>query len=123
MLVSCVKKVFLTQVANLCADFTREGWTRQHRHGALRAEYFARHLVRQPAGRNLETLGSPAQSLIVPQQRFQALQLFDTVLAQNGIAMVLCGDNAVKAVTSSQAASRSQSWTLDNGEPTALTAR
>lgn len=37
--------------------------------------------------------------------RVQALQLFDTVLAQNGVAMVLSGDNAVKAVPVSQAIS------------------
>jgi len=42
-----------------------------------------------------------------PLSRVQALQLFDTVLAQNGIAMVLSGDNAVKAVPSSQAATES----------------
>ena len=33
-----------------------------------------------------------------PLTRIQALQLLDTVLAQNGIAMVLSGDTAVKAV-------------------------
>ncbi len=42
-----------------------------------------------------------------PLSRVQALQLFDTVLAQNGIAMVLCGDNAVKAVPANQAVSES----------------
>lgn len=42
-----------------------------------------------------------------PLSRVQALQLFDTVLAQNGIVMVLSGDNAVKAVTTSQSAGES----------------
>jgi general secretion pathway protein D len=35
--------------------------------------------------------------------RVEALQLLDTALAQNGIAMVLSGDNAVKAVPVAQA--------------------
>jgi len=39
-----------------------------------------------------------------PLTRVEALQMFDTVLAQNGIAMVLCGDKAVKAVPASQVA-------------------
>ena len=42
-----------------------------------------------------------------PLNRVQALQILDTVLAQNGIAMVLSGDNAVKAVPTSKAASES----------------
>ena len=42
-----------------------------------------------------------------PLNCVQTLQLFDTVLAQNGIAMVLAGENAVKAVTVSQATSES----------------
>src|ERR1019366_3530084 len=33
-----------------------------------------------------------------PLNRIEALQLLDTVLAEHGIAMVLVGDNAVKAV-------------------------
>jgi len=40
-----------------------------------------------------------------PLNKVQALQLFDSVLAQNGIAMVLSGDQSVKAVTTSQATS------------------
>jgi len=44
----------------------------------------------------------PAPTITVrnqtPLTRVQALQLLDTVLAQNGTAMVLAGDNAVKAV-------------------------
>jgi general secretion pathway protein D len=39
-----------------------------------------------------------------PLTRIQALQLLDTVLAQNGIAMVLAGETAVKAVPQSMAA-------------------
>ncbi len=39
--------------------------------------------------------------------RVQALQLLDTVLAQNGIAMVLMGELAVKAVPEARAASES----------------
>ena len=39
----------------------------------------------------------------LPQNRIQVLQLLDTVLAQNGIAMVLSGDDAVKAVPAGQA--------------------
>ena len=35
--------------------------------------------------------------------QIQFLQMLDTVLAQNGIAMVLSGDDAVKAVTTTQA--------------------
>ncbi len=40
-----------------------------------------------------------------PLNRVQALQLLDTVLAANGIAMVLAGDSAVKAVPAAQAMS------------------
>lgn len=40
----------------------------------------------------------------VPMCRVQALQLLDTVLAQNGITMVLAGDTAVKAVPEARAA-------------------
>ena len=40
-----------------------------------------------------------------PLTAVQTLQLFDSVLAQNGIAMVLSGDRAVKAVPASQATS------------------
>jgi general secretion pathway protein D len=38
-----------------------------------------------------------------PLTRVQALQLLDTALAANGIAMVLAGDTAVKAVPAAQA--------------------
>lgn len=38
-----------------------------------------------------------------PLNRVQALQLLDTALAANGIAMVLAGDTAVKAVPAAQA--------------------
>ena len=37
-----------------------------------------------------------------PLNRIEMLQMLDTVLAQNGIAMVLSGDQAVKAVSVSQ---------------------
>ena len=40
-----------------------------------------------------------------PLTAVQTLQLLDSVLAQNGIAMVLSGDRAVKAVPASQATS------------------
>jgi type II secretory pathway component GspD/PulD (secretin) len=39
-----------------------------------------------------------------PLTRIEALQLLDTVLAQNGIAMVLAGETAVKAVPEAMAA-------------------
>jgi type II secretory pathway component GspD/PulD (secretin) len=42
-----------------------------------------------------------------PLGRVEALQLLDTVLAENGIAMVLAGDTAVKAVPVAQAAQES----------------
>ena len=50
-------------------------------------------------------LPAPAISLRnqTPLNRVQALQLLDTVLAQNGIVMVLSGDLAVKAVPVAQA--------------------
>jgi len=46
------------------------------------------------------TLPSPGITLrnVQPLSRTQTLQLFDTVLAANGIAMVLSGDDAVKAL-------------------------
>jgi general secretion pathway protein D len=55
------------------------------------------------------TLPSPAISIRnqTTVSRVQALQLLDTVLAQNGIAMVLDGDLAVKAVPEARAASES----------------
>jgi general secretion pathway protein D len=42
-----------------------------------------------------------------PLSRVQALQMFDTVLAQNGITMVLSGENAVKAVPTGKLAGES----------------
>jgi general secretion pathway protein D len=42
-----------------------------------------------------------------PLSRVEALQLMDTALAANGIAMVLAGDTAVKAVPVAQAAQES----------------
>ena len=42
---------------------------------------------------------------VTPLNRMEVLQALDTVLAQNGIAMVLSGDKAVKAVPASQATS------------------
>jgi type II secretory pathway component GspD/PulD (secretin) len=49
----------------------------------------------------------PAQTISLrnqtPLTRVEALQLIDTVLAENGIAMVLAGDTAVKAVPVAQA--------------------
>ncbi len=42
-----------------------------------------------------------------PLSRVEALQLIDTVLAENGIAMVLAGDTAVKAVPAAQATQES----------------
>lgn len=53
----------------------------------------------------------PAPTISIRNQTFltkvQALQLLDTVLAQNGITMVLAGANAVKAVPEAQAAAES----------------
>jgi type II secretory pathway component GspD/PulD (secretin) len=53
----------------------------------------------------------PAVNIIfrskTPLSRVEALQMLDTVLAQNGIAMVLAGDKAVKAVPASQAVGES----------------
>jgi hypothetical protein len=46
---------------------------------------------------NLPTLSITIRSA-TPLNRIETLQLFDTVLAQNGIAVVLSGDKAVKAV-------------------------
>jgi general secretion pathway protein D len=55
------------------------------------------------------TLPSPTISVRNQTEltRVQALQLLDTVLAQNGIAMVLSGDTAVKAVPEARASSES----------------
>lgn len=55
------------------------------------------------------TLPRPTISLRneTPLSRVEALQLMDTVLAENGIAMVLAGDTAVKAVPVVQAAQES----------------
>ncbi len=53
----------------------------------------------------------PAPTITVrnqnPLTRVQALQLLDTVLAENGITMVLAGDNAVKAVPHAMAVTES----------------
>ena len=56
--------------------------------------------------------------------RVQTLQMLDTVLAQNGIAMILSGDTAVKAVPADRTASESAPeidlpWQLlpDSGSP------
>ena len=40
---------------------------------------------------------------LMPLSRIETLQMLDTVLAQNGIAMVLSGDKSVKAVPANQA--------------------
>lgn len=55
------------------------------------------------------TLPAPTISLRnqTPLSRVQTLQLLDSVLAVNGIAMVLSGDTAVKAVPVAQAAQES----------------
>ena len=55
------------------------------------------------------TLPAPTISLRnqTPLSRVEALQLIDTVLAENGIAMVLAGDTAVKAVPMAQASQES----------------
>lgn len=42
---------------------------------------------------------------VTPLNRIETLQVLDTVLAQNGVAMVLSGDQAVKAVPAGTAAS------------------
>lgn len=42
-----------------------------------------------------------------PLSRIETLQMFDTVLAQNGIAMVLAGELAAKAVPANQAVAES----------------
>lgn len=57
----------------------------------------------ETAGKNVicgSQLPSPAISLRnqTPVTRVEALQLLDSVLAQNGIAMVLSGENSIKAV-------------------------
>ena len=53
----------------------------------------------------------PAVNIVLhtqtPLSRIETLQMFDTVLAQNGIAMVLSGDKAVKAVPAAQAIAES----------------
>ncbi|HEY5913501.1 MAG TPA: hypothetical protein VJA21_23180 [Verrucomicrobiae bacterium] len=55
------------------------------------------------------TLPAPTISLRnqTPLSRVEALQLLDTVLAENGIAMVLAGDTAVKGVPVAQASQES----------------
>jgi len=75
--------------------------------GALLKEFLA--IYQDASGRTViypTTLGGLTLSVRnqTPVTRIQALQLFDTVLAQNGIAMILSGDNAVKAVPIAMAA-------------------
>jgi general secretion pathway protein D len=70
---------------------------------AVYQEISARTVIR-PA-----TLPAPTISVRnqTPLSRVQALQLLDTVLAQNGIAMILVGETAVKAVPEVRAPSES----------------
>ena len=65
-----------------------------------------------------------------PLSRIEALQVFDTVLAQNGIAMVLSGEKAVKAVPIAEASHESPPeitlpWALlpDSSSPMSRTVR
>jgi general secretion pathway protein D len=59
-------------------------------------------IYQELAGRTVIHGAVPAPTITVrnqtPLNRIEALQLLDTVLAEHGIAMVLVGDNAVKAV-------------------------
>ena len=61
------------------------------------------------SGRNLLRGALPEAKIVfstqTPLSRVQALQMFDTLLAQNGIAMVYSGDDTVKAVPTAQVAS------------------
>jgi type II secretory pathway component GspD/PulD (secretin) len=63
-------------------------------------ELSGRTVIRGPLPRPAITVRNQT-----PLTRVQALQLLDTALAQNGIAMVLAGDTAVKAVPNAMAAS------------------
>jgi type II secretory pathway component GspD/PulD (secretin) len=66
-------------------------------------------LYQELSGRTVIRGPLPRPAISVRNQttltRVQALQLLDTVLAANGIAMVLAGDSAVKAVPAAQAVS------------------
>jgi len=68
-------------------------------------------LYQEISGRTVIRGALPSPPITVrnqtPLTRIQALQLLDTVLAQNGIAMVLAGDTAVKAVPNATAPSES----------------
>jgi general secretion pathway protein D len=66
---------------------------------AIYQELSGRTVIRGPLPRPTITVRNQT-----PLTRIQALQLLDTVLAQNGIAMVLAGETAVKAVPQSMAA-------------------
>ena len=59
-------------------------------------------IYQELSGRTVIRGTLPAPTITVrnqtPLNRIEALQLLDTVLAEHGIAMVLAGDNAVKAV-------------------------
>jgi general secretion pathway protein D len=59
-------------------------------------------IYQELSGRTVIRANLPAPTITVrnqtPLNRIEALQLLDTVLAQNGITMVLVGDTAVKAV-------------------------
>ena len=66
-------------------------------------------IYQQLSGRSVIRGSLPTPTISVRSQtaltRVEALQLLDTVLAANDIAMVLVGDTAVKAVPAAQAAS------------------
>jgi len=81
----------------------------EHRYGKDEINFKAVHMDEiliiygETAGRNVirpNTLPSPLITLRnqTPVTRVEALQLLDSVLAQNGIAMVLSGEKSVKAV-------------------------
>lgn len=81
----------------------------EHRYGKDEINFKAIHteevllIYSETAGKNLirsSQLPSPTITLRnqTPVTRVEALQLLDSVLAQNGIAMVLSGENSVKAV-------------------------
>ena len=59
-------------------------------------------IYQELSGRTVIRAAVPAPTITVlnqtPLNRIEALQLLDTVLAEHGIAMVLVGDNAVKAL-------------------------
>ena len=81
----------------------------EHRYGKDEINFKSVHMDEiliiygETAGRNVirgSQLPSPTVTLrnSTPVTRVEALQLLDSVLAQNGIAMVLSGENSVKAV-------------------------